>query len=60
MFSWVPNIVNESLLFYLEMQTDINDSSFRDIKNAALIMWFIMVGESVSARTTDEVPAVGV
>lgn len=43
LFSWVPNIINESLLFYLEMQTDINDSSLRDIRNAALITWFIMV-----------------
>lgn len=43
--SWLPNIINECLLFYLEMQTDVNDSSVRDIKNAALIMWFIMVSE---------------
>ncbi|TMS06961.1 G-protein coupled receptor 143 [Larimichthys crocea] len=39
---WAPNIINESLLFYLEMQTDINDGGFRNIKNAALITWFIM------------------
>uniref|UniRef100_A0A3Q1ECY3 G-protein coupled receptor 143 n=1 Tax=Acanthochromis polyacanthus TaxID=80966 RepID=A0A3Q1ECY3_9TELE len=39
---WVPNIINESLLFYLEMQTDINDSGFRDVRNAALTTWFIM------------------
>ncbi|KAK5920906.1 hypothetical protein CgunFtcFv8_024657 [Champsocephalus gunnari] len=39
---WVPNIINESLLFYLEMQTDINDNGFRNIRNAALITWFIM------------------
>ncbi|XP_056244945.1 G-protein coupled receptor 143 [Seriola aureovittata] len=39
---WVPNIINESLLFYLEMQTDINDNSFRNVRNAALITWFIM------------------
>ncbi|KAF3694788.1 G-protein coupled receptor 143 Ocular albinism type 1 protein [Channa argus] len=39
---WVPNIINECLLFYLEMQTDINDSGFRNIRNAALITWFIM------------------
>lgn len=45
LFSWLPNIINECLLFYLEMQTDINDSRVRDIKNAALITWFIMVGE---------------
>lgn len=39
---WIPNIINESLLFYLEMQTDINDNSFRNIRNTALITWFIM------------------
>ncbi|XP_028249479.1 G-protein coupled receptor 143 [Parambassis ranga] len=39
---WVPNIINESLLFYLEMQSDINDSGFRNVRNAALITWFIM------------------
>ncbi|XP_068185635.1 G-protein coupled receptor 143 [Antennarius striatus] len=39
---WIPNIINESLLFYLEMQTDISDISLRDIKNVALITWFIM------------------
>ncbi|KAA8588076.1 hypothetical protein FQN60_001270 [Etheostoma spectabile] len=31
-----------SLLFYLEMQTDINDNGFRNIRNASLITWFIM------------------
>ncbi|XP_024919891.1 G-protein coupled receptor 143 isoform X1 [Cynoglossus semilaevis] len=39
---WVPNIINESLLFYLEMQTDITDSSLRNVRNAALTTWFIM------------------
>ncbi|KAM8855300.1 G-protein coupled receptor 143 isoform 5-T5 [Spinachia spinachia] len=39
---WVPNIINESLLFYLEMQTDIDATALRDIRNAALITWFIM------------------
>ncbi|CAG05887.1 unnamed protein product, partial [Tetraodon nigroviridis] len=39
---WLPNIINESLLFYLEMQADINDGGFRDIRNTALITWFIM------------------
>ncbi|KAF7665432.1 hypothetical protein LDENG_00143670 [Lucifuga dentata] len=39
---WIPNIINEILLFFLEMQTDINDDSFRNIRNTALIMWFIM------------------
>uniref|UniRef100_A0A3B3ZMY3 G-protein coupled receptor 143 n=1 Tax=Periophthalmus magnuspinnatus TaxID=409849 RepID=A0A3B3ZMY3_9GOBI len=39
---WVPNIINECLLFYLEMQSDINDNTFRNIRNAALITWFIM------------------
>lgn len=54
-FSWVPNIINESLLFYLEMQTDINDNGFRDIRNAALITWFIMVGEQISANRMESV-----
>lgn len=26
------------------MQADIDDGSFRDIRNTALITWFIMVG----------------
>ncbi|XP_068602742.1 G-protein coupled receptor 143 [Brachionichthys hirsutus] len=39
---WIPNIVNESLLFYLEMQADISGPGFRDIRNVALITWFIM------------------
>ncbi|XP_029935967.1 G-protein coupled receptor 143 [Myripristis murdjan] len=39
---WVPNIINESLLFFLEMQADIEDNSLRNIRNAALITWFIM------------------
>ncbi|AWP13218.1 putative G-protein coupled receptor 143 [Scophthalmus maximus] len=39
---WVPNIINEGLLFYLEMQTDITDNSLRNARNAALITWFIM------------------
>ncbi|MEQ2234885.1 hypothetical protein ILYODFUR_035968, partial [Ilyodon furcidens] len=39
---WIPNIINEFLLFYLEMQPDINDSSLRNIRNAALTTWFIM------------------
>lgn len=52
MFSWLPNIMNESILFYLEMQTDINDSGFRDIRNAALITWFIMVGRKKTTCCT--------
>ena len=32
------------------MQTDINDNGFRDIRNAALITWFIMVGGQISAN----------
>ncbi|KAM6934231.1 G-protein coupled receptor 143 [Xenentodon cancila] len=39
---WAPNLINEGLLFYLEMQPDISDSRFRDIRNAALTTWFIM------------------
>ncbi|XP_036428873.1 G-protein coupled receptor 143 [Colossoma macropomum] len=39
---WLPNLINESLLFYLEMQTDIKASELKNIRNAALITWFIM------------------
>lgn len=41
--SWLPNIINESLLFYLEMQEDIKANDLKNIRNAALITWFIMV-----------------
>ncbi|XP_053747872.1 G-protein coupled receptor 143 [Panthera pardus] len=40
--SWLPNIINESLLFYLEMQPDINGSFLRPVRNAAKTTWFIM------------------
>ncbi|XP_026906415.1 G-protein coupled receptor 143 isoform X2 [Acinonyx jubatus] len=39
---WLPNMINESLLFYLEMQPDINGSSLRPVRNAAKTTWFIM------------------
>ncbi|XP_032447929.1 G-protein coupled receptor 143 [Lynx canadensis] len=39
---WLPNIINESLLFYLEMQPDINGSFLRPVRNAAKTTWFIM------------------
>ncbi|XP_024070840.2 G-protein coupled receptor 143 [Terrapene carolina triunguis] len=39
---WLPNIINESLLFYLEMQPDINGSPLKNVRNAALITWIIM------------------
>uniref|UniRef100_A0A4W4GRM9 G-protein coupled receptor 143 n=1 Tax=Electrophorus electricus TaxID=8005 RepID=A0A4W4GRM9_ELEEL len=39
---WLPNLINESLLFYLEMQDDIRATELRSIRNAALITWFIM------------------
>ncbi|XP_076857294.1 G-protein coupled receptor 143 [Brachyhypopomus gauderio] len=39
---WLPNLINESLLFYLEMQADIRASELKNIRNAALILWFIM------------------
>ena len=41
--SWVPNIVNEGLLFYLEVQPDISAGELRTVRNAALITWFFMV-----------------
>uniref|UniRef100_A0A452V093 G-protein coupled receptor 143 n=1 Tax=Ursus maritimus TaxID=29073 RepID=A0A452V093_URSMA len=39
---WLPNIINESLLFYLEMQPDISGSSLKPVRNAAKTTWFIM------------------
>nr|XP_055071369.1 G-protein coupled receptor 143 isoform X1 [Misgurnus anguillicaudatus] len=39
---WLPNIINESLLFYMEMQPDIKAIDLKNIRNAALITWFIM------------------
>ncbi|XP_034042038.1 G-protein coupled receptor 143 [Thalassophryne amazonica] len=39
---WIPNIINESLLFFLEMQMDVSDVRFHNIRNAALITWFVM------------------
>ncbi|XP_073523422.1 G-protein coupled receptor 143 [Phyllobates terribilis] len=42
MICWLSNIINESLLFYLEMQPDINGDQLKNVRNAALITWFIM------------------
>ncbi|XP_053167742.1 G-protein coupled receptor 143 isoform X2 [Hemicordylus capensis] len=39
---WSSNIINESLLFYLEMQPDINGSNLKSVRNSALITWIIM------------------
>ncbi|XP_078513722.1 G-protein coupled receptor 143 isoform X2 [Lissotriton helveticus] len=39
---WSSNIINECLLFYLEMQPDIFANSLKNVRNAALITWFIM------------------
>ncbi|XP_054437149.1 G-protein coupled receptor 143 [Pteronotus mesoamericanus] len=39
---WLSNIINESLLFYLEMQPDINGGSLKYVRNAAKTTWFIM------------------
>eukprot|EP00070_Physeter_catodon_P041419 XP_028348313.1 G-protein coupled receptor 143 [Physeter catodon] len=43
---WVSNIINESLLFYLEMQPDINGGSLKQVRSAARTTWFMMVGPS--------------
>ncbi|KAI4898781.1 hypothetical protein NFI96_006421 [Prochilodus magdalenae] len=43
---WLPNLINETLLFYLEMQTDIKVSELKNVRNAALITWFIMPSAS--------------
>ncbi|XP_060682971.1 G-protein coupled receptor 143 [Hemiscyllium ocellatum] len=39
---WLPNLINESLLFYLELQPDMNRELLKNVKNAALITWFTM------------------
>ncbi|KAI6048741.1 G-protein coupled receptor 143 [Marmota monax] len=39
---WLSNIINESLLFYLEMQPDINAGSLKRVRDAAKTTWFIM------------------
>ncbi|KAM5221084.1 G-protein coupled receptor 143 [Ctenodactylus gundi] len=39
---WLPNIINESLLFYLEMQPELSAGSLRRVGNAAKTTWFIM------------------
>nr|XP_055193478.1 G-protein coupled receptor 143 isoform X2 [Nyctereutes procyonoides] len=39
---WLPNIINESLLFYLELQPDVSGSSLKPVRNAAKTTWFIM------------------
>uniref|UniRef100_A0A8D2PRE9 G-protein coupled receptor 143 n=1 Tax=Zosterops lateralis melanops TaxID=1220523 RepID=A0A8D2PRE9_ZOSLA len=39
---WSSNIINETLLFYLEMQPDINEMPLKNIRTAALITWIIM------------------
>ncbi|KAG8450549.1 hypothetical protein GDO86_002992 [Hymenochirus boettgeri] len=42
MICWMANIINEILLFYLEMQPDIKADQLKYVRNAALITWFIM------------------
>ncbi|XP_018100861.1 G protein-coupled receptor 143 L homeolog isoform X2 [Xenopus laevis] len=42
MICWTANIINETLLFYLEMQPDIKTDQLKNVRNAALITWFIM------------------
>ncbi|XP_048454132.1 G-protein coupled receptor 143 isoform X2 [Rhincodon typus] len=39
---WLPNLINEGLLFYLELQPDMNRELLKNVKNAALITWFTM------------------
>ncbi|XP_066214013.1 G-protein coupled receptor 143 isoform X2 [Saccopteryx leptura] len=39
---WLSNIINESLLFYLEMQPDINGNALKYVRNAAKTAWFIL------------------
>uniref|UniRef100_UPI00398E672C G-protein coupled receptor 143 n=1 Tax=Pristiophorus japonicus TaxID=55135 RepID=UPI00398E672C len=39
---WLPNIINESLLFYLELEPDMTRDLLKNVKNAALITWFTL------------------
>ncbi|XP_036281532.1 G-protein coupled receptor 143 isoform X2 [Pipistrellus kuhlii] len=39
---WLSNIINESLLFYLEMQPDVEGGALKYVRNAAKTTWFIM------------------
>ncbi|XP_078259317.1 G-protein coupled receptor 143 [Rhinoraja longicauda] len=39
---WLPNLINESLLFYLELQPDMKVDGLKNVRSAALITWFIM------------------
>ncbi|XP_061485406.1 G-protein coupled receptor 143 [Rhineura floridana] len=39
---WSSNIINEGLLFYLEMQPDISGSLLKNVRNTAVITWIIM------------------
>ncbi|KAM7044517.1 G-protein coupled receptor 143 [Molossus nigricans] len=39
---WLSNIINESLLFYLEMQPDSTEGALKYVRNAAKTTWFIM------------------
>nr|XP_044996026.1 G-protein coupled receptor 143 [Jaculus jaculus] len=39
---WLSNVINEGLLFYLEMQPDTHGGSLKRVQNAARTTWFIM------------------
>uniref|UniRef100_A0A9L0S545 G-protein coupled receptor 143 n=1 Tax=Equus caballus TaxID=9796 RepID=A0A9L0S545_HORSE len=52
---WLSNIINESLLFYLEMQPDINGGSLKHVRNAAKTTWFIMVPMPAQLKSTLQV-----
>ncbi|XP_007538617.1 G-protein coupled receptor 143 isoform X1 [Erinaceus europaeus] len=39
---WLPNVINESLLFYLELQPDINAVFLKPVRMAAKTTWFIL------------------
>ncbi|XP_077336964.1 G-protein coupled receptor 143 [Lithobates pipiens] len=42
MICWFSNVINEILLFYLELQPDMNGDQLKNVRNVALITWFIM------------------
>ncbi|XP_045146618.1 G-protein coupled receptor 143 [Echinops telfairi] len=39
---WLSNIINEGLLFYLEMQPNVNSSSLRYVRIAVKTTWVVM------------------
>uniref|UniRef100_S4RC57 G protein-coupled receptor 143 n=1 Tax=Petromyzon marinus TaxID=7757 RepID=S4RC57_PETMA len=39
---WIPNIINEALLFVQELSLGLSEKANRDIKNTVFITWYMM------------------